>query len=144
MLGMSMLVITAVACGDDDGGDDEPGGGGRDSGTDSSGRGGASGAGSGGRGGSGGGGGGLPNSFEVTLDGCCTAEGVCGYISELRMMCITQSDLLDPPISAGPACDGPDVVDADGGADLDAGSDEGLPPVDPECPTYTGTYTPAP
>jgi len=60
------------------------------------------------------------------------------------MACITQSDLLDPPISEGPACDGP-AADADGGtADADAGSDEGLPPVDPDCPTYMGTYTPAP
>jgi hypothetical protein len=139
---MSMLVVAAVACGDDDGGNDDPGGGGRDGG-DMSGRGGSSGAGTGGRSGAGGGGGMMPTSQEVTLDGCCTAEGVCGLISRLRMMCITQSDLLDPPISAGPACDGPDVVDADGGADLDAGSDEGLPPVDPDCPTYTGIYTPA-
>jgi hypothetical protein len=81
---------------------------------------------------------------EVELDGCCTAEGVCGYISSLRMACITQSDLLDPPISAGPACDGPSTDDADGGADdQDAGEDDGLPPVDPDCPTYTGIYTPA-
>jgi hypothetical protein len=141
MLGMSMLVMAAVACGDDDDGESpdnrDDGGAATDGGGGTGGR-----AGSGGRSGTGGGGGMTPNSFEVTLDGCCTAAGVCGYISELRRMCITQSDLLDPPISAGPACDGPSA-DEDGGTDQDAGSDQGLPPVDPDCPTYTGTYTPA-
>jgi len=82
--------------------------------------------------------------MDVMLDGCCTDEGFCGYVSELRMACITQSDLLDPPISPGPACDGPDQS-ADGGTtDADGGTDEDLPPVDPDCPTYMGIYTPAP
>ena len=144
VLCMGFAVLAAVACGDDDdGGDGSEAGSNGDggvvsgSGGSSGGGSGSGGSGSGGRGGTGG-----RMGTEVTLDGCCTDEGVCGYVSSLRMACITQSDLLDPPISAGPACDGP-VADADGGAaDEDAGSDEG-PPVDPDCPTYTGIYTPA-
>jgi hypothetical protein len=146
VLCMGFAVLAAVACGDDDDGGNEPEAGSNGDGGVVSGRGGSSGGGSGtgGRSGSGGrGGSGGQMGIDVMLDGCCTAEGVCGYISELRMACITQSDLLDPPISAGPACDGP-VADADGGtADEDGGTDEGLPPVDPDCPTYEGTYTPA-
>lgn len=55
---------------------------------------------------------GMAMGMDINLEGCCTADNVCGVISSISMLCITQSMFL-PDLQPGPAC---------GDGDADAGT----------------------